>query len=60
VPEHPCEFPVVSKVHHVTSGTMVLGIISFDFRGQNIGMYIKNLTSGHVHGLKYIVIYITM
>lgn len=46
---------MVSKVSHVTLGTTVWGIISFDFRGQNMGMYIKSLSSGHVRGLKCIV-----
>lgn len=55
MPQPPCEFAVVSKVSHVTLGTLLLGTISFDFRGQDMGMYIKNLTCGHVHGLKYMV-----
>lgn len=46
---------MVPKVPYVTLGTMALGILSFDFKRQNVGMYKKYLTSGHIHGLKYIV-----
>lgn len=46
LPQHPCALLWCPEVPHASLGTMILAIISFDFRGQNVVMYVKNWTLG--------------